>query len=221
MAQDKHQMVLRKGTDFFEASSTFQKSIRRGDEKVALYFGTEFAGSGYAKYLWKRMLIISSEDIGLADNSVCTTINSLYNNWLIISASNHEEGIIPITHAILLLVRSQKSRLVDNAKMYCLKNGDKMEVPDYALDVHTRRGKIMGRSYKFFLESGRVLNNSIELENEEFYEEFFMKYLNDYQDKKCPITGYDSENVYLKNTKELGEFMKNKPEPTQGDLFNE
>lgn len=201
-------ILTRKGYDFFEVSSAFQKAVRRAEEKVAIYFGTELAGSGYAKYLWRRMLVIASEDIGLADNSVCVTINALYSNWQVIAEKNHEEGIIPITHAILLLVRSKKSRLVDNAKMYALKNGERMEIPDYALDVHTRRGKRMGRSYQFFLESGRVLENQEAQEGEEFYEKFFCNYLEDYQNGICGITGYDTENVYFKTIKEMQEHVR-------------
>ena len=115
-----YQILTRKNYDFFECSSAFQKSVRRGVERDAIFFGTELAGSGYAKYLWKRMLIISSEDIGLANVQISQQLQALYQNWQVIAEKNHEEAIIPIIHAILLLVRSPKSRLVDNAKMFAL-----------------------------------------------------------------------------------------------------
>lgn len=208
-----YQILTRKNYDFFECSSAFQKSIRRGVERDAIFFGTELAGSGYAQYLWKRMMIISSEDIGLANPNIVTQIQSLYQNWQIISAKNHEEAIIPIINAILLLSRSPKSRIVDNAKMFALKSDYKPDVPDYALDTHTRRGKKMGRSLQFFLDEGSKLNNLKEMVDP--YEDFFKQYITDYANKVVPITGYDSDNVYHKNIKDMQKWKEEK----QQELF--
>ena len=199
------QILTRKKYDFFECSSAFQKSIRRCIEKDALFFGTELAASGYAQYLWKRMLIISSEDIGLADNNVAVQIQALYQNWQVIAAKNPEEGIIPIVHAILLLARSKKSRIVDNAKMFACKSDYRPDVPDYALDTHTRRGKRMGRSLQFFLDEGSKLNNVADIDDP--YSDFFTQYITDYANKQVPITGYDADNIYHKNTKEKDNFL--------------
>jgi len=198
----KFQILTRKNYDFFECSSAFQKSVRRGIEKDALFFGTELAGSGYAEYLWKRIMVIASEDIGLADNNVAVQVQAIYQNWKIIAAKKHNEGIIPITHAILLLVRSEKSRVVDNAKMFALKSDYRPDVPDYALDTHTRRGKRMGRKLQFFLDEGSKLNNVADIDDS--YSEFFTKFLQDVDAKIIEDpTGYDPENVYHKNIKEM------------------
>ena len=35
----------------------------------------------------------------------------------------------------------------------------KLEIPDYALDMHTVRGKMMGRGIKHFLDEGIKLTN--------------------------------------------------------------
>jgi replication-associated recombination protein RarA len=200
------QILTRKNYDFFECSSAFQKAIRRGDERIALFFGGELYCSGYSNYAWKRIKVIVSEDIGLANPNAVTQIDALYNNWQDIKEKNLEEAIIPFTHAILLLSRSPKSRLVDNAKMYILKSDENPEIPDYALDVHTRRGKKMGRSYDFFLQEGRKLNNEIVNPEDEYYENFFVKYLKDYQSKAVEITGYDKRNITHKNPKEMSEW---------------
>ena len=218
---EKFQILTRKEYDFFEVSSAFQKSIRRGVEKNALFFGTELAGSGYAQYLWKRMMIISSEDIGLANPNCAVQIQALYQNWLVISAKNHEEAIIPIVNAILLLCRSEKSRIVDNAKMFCLKSDYNPKIPDYALDVHTRRGKMMGRSYQFFLDEGRKIENEKVIEKNNEYEAFFEQYLNDYQQKKCTINGYDEKNVYHKSIADMSNWKNENSKKNQSKLFNE
>lgn len=210
-----YQITTRKGYDFFECSSAFQKSIRRGVENDALFFGIELAGSGYAQYVWRRALIIASEDIGLADPNVCVQVQALYQNWQVISAKNHEEGVIPLIHAILLLARAKKSRVVDNAKMFALKSDYNPDVPDYALDTHTRRGKKMGRGFDFFISTGSHLEN-VNTDVDDSYADFFNQYLTDYNDKKVPITGYDSRNVYHKNIKDMQEHRRKTT-----DLFSE
>ena len=70
-------LFTRKEYEFYAISSAFQKSVRRGEEKQALFFAFELYASGYQKYIWKRMLIIASEDIGLADDSVAIKLNAL------------------------------------------------------------------------------------------------------------------------------------------------
>ena len=60
-------MQTQKGYEFFEVSSAFQKSIRRCMEDEALYWAIELWNSNYKEYVWKRMLIIASEDVGLAE----------------------------------------------------------------------------------------------------------------------------------------------------------
>src|SRR5438105_4050114 len=65
-----------------ECTSAMQKCIRRGMEEQALFWATELDLAGYGTYVWKRLRIIASEDIGLADPSVCVQVRALYDNWV-------------------------------------------------------------------------------------------------------------------------------------------
>lgn len=49
---------------FDEVASALQKSIRRGEEYNACYWAFILHESGYYKYVWKRLMIIASEDVG-------------------------------------------------------------------------------------------------------------------------------------------------------------
>lgn len=41
-----------------------------------------------------------------------------------------------------------------------------MKIPDYAVDMHTFKGKLMGRSFKHFHEVGsQLINESLEVKN--------------------------------------------------------
>jgi replication-associated recombination protein RarA len=162
--------------DFFECSSAFQKSIRRGDEKQALFFGVELAISNYDEYVWKRMKIISSEDIGLANPSVSSEIYALYQLYAEQKKKKDEKHFperLYLIHAILLLVRSPKSRIVDWALVTAFEGHHKemLPVPDCAYDKHNRKGRALGRGMKHFFEEGCKLNNH----NPQIGEDEYMK----------------------------------------------
>jgi hypothetical protein len=53
-----------------------QKCIRRGFEEEAQFWATELDLAGYGAYVWKRLRIIASEDIGLADPSLCVQVRN-------------------------------------------------------------------------------------------------------------------------------------------------
>jgi replication-associated recombination protein RarA len=55
-----------------EVASALQKSIRRGEEREALYWASELDLAGYGNYCFKRLRIIASETSALASRS-CTS----------------------------------------------------------------------------------------------------------------------------------------------------
>ena len=60
-----------------EVASALQKSLRRGEERDALFWATELELSGFGKYVWKRLRIIASEDVGLAEPLAAATVRAL------------------------------------------------------------------------------------------------------------------------------------------------
>lgn len=159
-------LQTKKGYDFFEASSTLQKAIRRGEEKDALYFTVELFNSGYDNYIWKRLKIMVSEDIGLAEPLMPSIIDSLYNHYLWqkkLKDKNKPERLFLI-QAVVQMCRCKKSRLIDWLVVRIWREHDEVrrEVPDYAYDIHTRKGKQMGRGIEHFYEQGGHLENHAE-----------------------------------------------------------
>lgn len=146
-----------------EVASAFQKCLRRGHEDEALFWGTELDLAGFGEYVWKRLRIITSEDVGLAAPGLPAQIRALYDNWLDQRKKKdevHGPERLFLVHAIILLARAQKSRLVDHA-LICHYEGERptREIPDEALDKHTRRGRSRSRGWKHFWEEGARLGN--------------------------------------------------------------
>lgn len=171
---NRFKMISKKGHDCSEVISAIQKCIRRGEERDALYWAVELYDSGYAEWLWKRLRIISSEDVGLAEPNISSEIWALY-SMHVIAAKNKEDKGEPqrlfMAHAVLKLCRAKKSRLVDWALIWAWlthPHESKM-IPDVALDKHTERGRLRKRSWHHFFTEGTILQPH---ENQLFEEEY-------------------------------------------------
>lgn len=151
------------GYHFGLASSMLQKFIRRGMEREALFMAAELERSGYGKYVWKRLRVICSEDVGLAWIEGPAVIRALNENYLQFIKENDNPNRpghrLYLVHAVLLLVRAPKSRLVDHATLAIFRTTDRVEIPDFAYDKHTSRGKRLGRGIEHFFEEGAALGN--------------------------------------------------------------
>jgi replication-associated recombination protein RarA len=157
------QLTTKGGYRCDEVASALQKCIRRGLEEQALFWATELDLSGFGEYVWKRLRIIASEDVGLADNSVAPTISALCANWREQkkkSDTKHAPERLFLVHAVLILARARKSRTVDHAliAMYEAPRA-RREIPDFALDKHTAKGRTLKRGWRHFWEHGARLEN--------------------------------------------------------------
>lgn len=147
-----------------ECTSAMQKCIRRGLEEEALFWATELDLAGYGTYVWKRLRIIASEDIGLADPNVCVQVRALYENWIELKKKKENFSFAErlfFVHAVLLCVRAKKSRIVDTAliTMYEAERPAR-DIPDFALDMHTTKGRKLGRGIDHFFDEGATIENA-------------------------------------------------------------
>jgi replication-associated recombination protein RarA len=154
MASGRYILRTRGGYLLSEVVSALQKSIRRGLLDEAAYWAVEMDLSGYSEYLWRRLRIITSEDIGPANPSLPATIGALYQWWQAAKSKPTGGAELFIMQAVLLLCRSEKTRVVDHltAVAYLGHDDELRDVPEYALDKHTERGREMGRGLDHFFE---------------------------------------------------------------------
>jgi replication-associated recombination protein RarA len=169
-------LITNKGLDFYEVSSAFQKCVRRGLEDEAMYWAVELHESGFGDYLWKRMKVIASEDVGLAEPLMVLQVKALWENWKeqrkddkVTQKTSHR---LFVTQAVLLLCRAKKSRLIDHFNIYHFRSHSttNLEIPDFAFDKHTRRGKRIGRGIDHFFAEGAKLENLGDVDREAEFE---------------------------------------------------
>lgn len=137
------------GYQFDEVASALQKEIRRGDEEAAVYWGLLLHDAS-PHYVWKRVLITAAEDVGLAAPGVVAQVSALAQAWSFCRQNSWYVSPHHLTMAIVLLCRSPKSTEVEDLQSLTLegqKRGEKREMPEYALDAHTKAGKQAGASW--------------------------------------------------------------------------
>ncbi|MFT4234032.1 MAG: hypothetical protein QM607_03395 [Microbacterium sp.] len=142
-----------------ELISTLQKSIRRGDVILALKVGREMFESSAAleEMMWSRLSVISCEDAGDGTWLEPVVVNSLFQMHERLDRSFGDRWLFAV-HAIRFLAERTKDRTSDeyaNLTMHYMNASEKpIEIPDYAVDVHTRRGQLEGRTVDDFWEDG-------------------------------------------------------------------
>lgn len=133
--------------EFDEVSSAMQKMIRRNQEYDACWWAFVLHDSGYYKYVWRRLMIIASEDVGNANPMAPVIVNALRQNYEATMDSKTRlggNGMLFIFQAIMYLCSSEKLREVDtlaNLIIKEFKDGKRLEIPEVALDPHTATGK--------------------------------------------------------------------------------
>jgi replication-associated recombination protein RarA len=148
--------------------SALQKSIRRGliEEAVSLAYEMYITSQQFEDKLWRRLQAISVEDIGFGDLSAPVLINTLNQMRQNFPYTDADRPIF-FVHAIRYLATAKKDRTSDNLKNIIITEfeyGRKPIIPDFALDMHTEKGRRMGRDFKHFLEEGSKVSNELEVD---------------------------------------------------------
>ena len=167
-----YEVFTQNGYGLDEIISALQKDIRRGNEEQALYWVLELLPR-FEAYLWRRLLVISNEDIGIANPDLLVQVQVLRAQYF----EFREEGKdgtcrLILANAILLMCRSPKARIADHFQrvvtqgwMEAKASGTKRAIPDYALDKHTMRGKQRGRGFAHWVDEGCKLVDPAEVDD--------------------------------------------------------
>lgn len=143
----------RRGYSPWEVVSALQKSCRRSQVREAVYWAVELWSSGHKAWCWNRLQTICTEDIGPADRELPNTIKTL-RQW---SEKAKDGGGMELTHAVILLATAKKSRIACWMVLEATSDHhERFEIPDEALDQHTRRGKQLGRGAEHFVAEGQT-----------------------------------------------------------------
>jgi replication-associated recombination protein RarA len=149
------------GHDLLDVASALQKACRRGDEELAVRAVVELDLSNFTAYAWMRLMVIASEDIGIAEPGIIGEVNALHDVWTKQAKRKnaHKPERLQLVHAALLLARAHKSRVVDHATGWAYAEDRPLELAEWVFDKHTSEGRRQGRSWEHFWNEASLLVN--------------------------------------------------------------
>lgn len=157
-------VVSKRGYPADELISTLQKSIRRGDVRLAMLVARELyeTSAELEAVMWSRLCVISAEDVGDGSFQEPVVVNALFQMHERLGRDAGDRWLFAV-HAVRYLAERVKDRTSDewaNLVMLLMDVSPRpFEIPEYALDVHTRRGQENGRSVAEFWTDGAIVAN--------------------------------------------------------------
>lgn len=141
----------RKGDSYYDILSAFQKSIRGSDPQAATHYLARLIKGEDLLSICRRLLVIASEDIGLAYPNAITIVKACVDSAMQLG---FPEARIPLSQATILLATSPKSNSAYLAIDEALRELDTefiMDIPNTVKDAHYSGAKDMGRGcdYKY------------------------------------------------------------------------
>jgi len=124
----------KKASEHYNIISAYIKSVRGSDPDAALYYLARMLENGEdPKFIARRMIILASEDIGLADRGALIQANAAFEA---IHKIGMPEAQLILAHATLYLATAKKSREVANALQRA--KDAVYEFPNEAIPLHLR-----------------------------------------------------------------------------------
>ena len=156
--------ATRSGLPAMACVSAMQKSIRRGMEREAMEFACELMHTSkpFHSMVCNRLEIICHEDL---DTLAAPHVFPFVAASLAASRDRYSKSIgearLMIGNAIRMMARAPKSRagchFAAAIGLRSLLEDFAPEIPDYALDMHTMKGKALGRGLDHFRKEGARL----------------------------------------------------------------
>lgn len=155
---DAEQSIQRKALSYSEDAyydylSAFCKSLRGSDSDAALYYAMRIIeGGGDPMLILRRLVVHSSEDVGMADpNALNVATSAMY----AFEKIGYPEGLIPLSNAIIYVCEAPKSNSVVTAMNAAKKDAreirDDEGVPPYLKDntFGDKETKAQSANYKY------------------------------------------------------------------------
>ncbi len=156
--KDAEQSIQRKALsynedEFYDYLSAFCKSLRGSDSNAALYYAMRLIEGGCDPMTVARRLVIhSSEDVGMADpNALVVATSAMY----ALEKTGYPEGLIPLSNAIVYVCEAPKSNAACIAYHAAVKDAREVRdddgVPPYLKDntFGDAKTKAASKDYKY------------------------------------------------------------------------
>lgn len=162
-----------------EYKSAMQKSIRGSDPNAAVIYALRLLDCGHLEEVCRRLRIVISEDVGLADSNCANVVTNCLNNALEVGMP---EAVFPIAQAVIYLAIQPKSNSVLRA-IQNYKNISDIEVPKHIayhksynyISPHDKNVWVDQEYMPIGLEKLKVYEPNLKCKYENSYYEYWKK----------------------------------------------
>ena len=148
-AQRSNMRYDRDGDSHYDILSALQKSVRGSDPDAALHYLARLLEAGDMISAARRMLVIASEDVGLAYPQAAAIVKACVDSAFQLGLP---EARIPLAEAIILMATAPKSNSAINgidAAIADIRAGRAGDIPAHLKDAHYGGAKKLGRGLTY------------------------------------------------------------------------
>ncbi|WP_373163871.1 replication-associated recombination protein A [Agathobaculum sp. Marseille-P7918] len=148
-AQRSNMRYDRDGDSHYDILSALQKSVRGSDPDAALHYLARLLEAGDMISAARRMLVIASEDIGLAYPQCAAIVKACVDSAFQLGLP---EARIPLAEAVLLMATAPKSNSAAaaiDAAMADVRAGKTGDIPAHIKDAHYGGAQKLGRGLTY------------------------------------------------------------------------
>ena len=149
IAQRSAMRYDRDGDSHYDVLSALQKSIRGSDPDAALHYLARLLEGGDLISACRRLLVIASEDVGLAYPQAISIVKSCVDAAHMLGLP---EARIPLAQAAILMATAPKSNSAIcgiDAAAQDLRSGKSGEIPPHLKDAHYTGATALGRGLQY------------------------------------------------------------------------
>ena len=145
LTQRSNMRYDRDGDQHYDLLSALQKSIRGSDENAAIHYAARLIEAGDILSLSRRLLVIASEDVGLAYPNAIAIVKACVDSAVQLGLP---EARIPLAEAVILLATSPKSNSAYNAINTAIEDVQNGEVGDFPRHLQNKHFDGTGAAIK-------------------------------------------------------------------------
>lgn len=139
----------RDGDNHYDILSAFQKSIRGSDPDASIHYLARLVSAGDLQSIVRRLMVIASEDIGLAYPMASVIVKACVDSALQLG---FPEAQIPLAEAVVFLATAPKSNASNVAiekAMHDIETIDVGDIPPHLKDSHYSGAKNFGHGIEY------------------------------------------------------------------------
>jgi len=141
-----------------EVRSALHKHVRKGSVEQSVRAALELArtDADHEAEMWRRLQVLAAEDVGMGDPQAIVVVRALHDSALDTEPGSYDR-LVYAAQATGYLAAAEKNPVFGELMQVVLHEELAPEIPDAAIDIHTRRGQEAGRTMSDWFRTGTAI----------------------------------------------------------------